>query len=347
MFVFNATQKQKICRIAIVGLFAWGFYLRFARFASRELWIDEIEQVQNITISLSKMLFKYLPNLMGGFPGDWLLTWPLAHLSANKWIITLPHVIATILGFYYFYRIVADEVLSRIAVVVALTMFVLNRELIFHAFEIRPYAVLPTIALAFYLYAKNIVQTPDLKLDQKIAWIFSIVFVLLFHSYGIVMVFTFLLYHLLVSRKGTSFWETVRKLAGPTCLAGLLASPAWCYYGVSSNKYGLDTFAFCGRGLSKVLSCVFGNLGDFSIRYGWVLSFLIVLGALFIRDHWQKQRIIFLITIILMPITLIFVPDVVSQYWFVQRQFIWVIPFWCLLTAHSVQAFINNHGRKT
>ena len=106
-----------------------------------------------------------------------------------------------------------------------------------------------------------------------------------------------------------------------------------------SMRYGVDPFEFSGRGLFSLIRFVFGNLCGLSMGHlASASSLLLVLISLLIRDADRSRRFGLLTLVIIAPIALIFISDVKDQYWFIQRQFVWVMPFYALLVGQSAAA---------
>jgi hypothetical protein len=109
-----------------------------------------------------------------------------------------------------------------------------------------------------------------------------------------------------------------------------LAIPLWLYsvFGphLSYTQFNINPFDFIPnpfQNFSGFLKSIFGNLVGFKKLYFLLLGMLVPV----IFSYKDKfKQLFFLILIILLPLGAIFLFDMVQKYWFVQRQFIWVIP---------------------
>ena len=137
---------HKALGIVIALVFTiWGMILRFKTFANRELWIDEIIQI-NMTLEPLKPLWlrENSAKDITSFPGDYLLTYPFVKLFGASKLVAIPHAIVTLLGFYLLYILCKHYFKTVFGYLVVFVLLCFNKVLIFHAFEIRPYSVLPT-----------------------------------------------------------------------------------------------------------------------------------------------------------------------------------------------------------
>src|SRR5687768_18471356 len=83
---------------------------RLREFIWRDLWLDEREQLRGITQTLKNMLFHFIPDTPGGAPGDYLLTWPFAQFSTDKWILAIPHFICMDVLYVLFVRLARERI---------------------------------------------------------------------------------------------------------------------------------------------------------------------------------------------------------------------------------------------
>ena len=175
----------------VIPLCIWGLYLRF-QIRKADLWLDEILQLAVINRPFSQFV-KVLPQFehTSYLNGDFFLMYPFLKIFGfNKWGLAIPHIIATILGFYLLFLICKEYFKTRWAYAITFSIVCFNDTLIRHAFEIRPYAVLPTLALAvFYLMGLLITQDAGLGLKKKSMIGIFFVLVIWFNHLGILMVF--------------------------------------------------------------------------------------------------------------------------------------------------------------
>jgi len=336
------TSASKKMSSLLMGAWALlGVYWRVRTFALREIWTDEIEQLRGVSKSLHWLLFVYLPGIPGGFPGDYLLTWPFAHLSTNKWILTAPHIPLMLLSFYLLFLICKAEFRTIWGPFVVFALFAMNPNLIFHALEIRPYASLLALVLAMYWVSFRAVQTDSWPMRRQIAWGIWCWFILLFHAYGLYLLVFLLTYHLIFSRGERPWIPTFKRFFIPTLIAGLLALPLWIYFANPDHisMYQYDTYLYSGGSARQLLAFVFGNLGDIGRHHAWIIPMVLIFFSLVLPDPKRSKRFGFLLLNVLCPIAFIYLSDKQVHYWFLQRQFIWVMPLWSILAGMSVESF--------
>ena len=123
-----------------------------------------------------------------------------------------------------------------------------------------------------------------------------------------------------------------------------LAMPLWFYsiFGPHAKLPPLNVFLYIPNPLldiSGFLKGVFANL----VGYRYKQFYLLLAGLLFpflIPDKKRFQQIAFLFIMVFIPIGLILIIDIVTEYWFIQRHFIWVMPFFALFLGWSWESFI-------
>ncbi|MDD3296628.1 MAG: hypothetical protein PHU64_04620 [Candidatus Omnitrophica bacterium] len=186
------SRNKYLTPIAVSCICLYALYLRFEQLRTHlTLWADEAYQV-NLMHGTFIDFLKLLPQkeFCPYLSGDYYLIYPFFKIfSYNKWGLAIPHIIATILGFYILYLICKQYFKTIWGYIITFTIVCFNATLIIHATEIRVYAVLPTLALgAFYLSKKLIDQNINMSIKGK--WGIGIFFVLTiwFHAYGILIV---------------------------------------------------------------------------------------------------------------------------------------------------------------
>jgi len=95
--------------------------------------------------------------------------------------MAIPHILVTILGFFLLYKICQRHFKTVLGFVVTFSIVCFNQYSIFHSFELRPYAVLPTLVLASCYLSDSFVSEYDrLSRNKKISiglfYIFTIWF---------------------------------------------------------------------------------------------------------------------------------------------------------------------------
>ncbi|MBI3601426.1 MAG: glycosyltransferase family 39 protein [Candidatus Omnitrophica bacterium] len=265
--------------------------------------------------------------------------------SYDKWALAIPHIVSTIIGFYILYLICRRYFRTIYGYIITFTLVCFNVTLIKHATEIRPYAVLPTLALAsLYLSLQLVEHHASMTKAKK--WLIGTFFILVlwFHVYGILILFCPLVFALLTKFGDASFKIILKSVAkiiavvlGVTLLIWFLSlfGPhlPWQGHGFRVNQYIPYPFEdFIG-----FLKGVFGNLVGQKKLYFLLLGMAI---PFFLPSRERFQQITFLFITIFIPIGLIFLADAVDGYFFVQRQFIWVMPFFAFYLGWSWESLI-------
>lgn len=115
-----------------------------------------------------------------------------------------------------------------------------------------------------------------------------------------------------------------------------IAMPLWLYsvFGPHLSRgggnYGFSTFMFIPNPLADgigFLKAIFGNLvGQKSLYI--LLGFMFLPFILPYKERFKQMAFLFILVFI--PIGTLFVINYTHSYFFVQRQFIWVMPFFAL-----------------
>lgn len=317
----------------------WGLYLRFALRAQKDLWTDEIWQISIIKQNFPDFI-RTLPEkaFCSYLEGDYFLTYPFYRIFGdNKWGLAIPHMITTCLGFYLFYLIARKYFKTVWGYLVAYSVFCFNATLIEHALEIRAWSVMPTLALGVFYFGHLLIDKKFNFTRWKKFWMGAFfVAVIWFHVYGILMVFLIMLYVLGANRNTEGLGEVLKRNVPFFAVVLLIALPLW-FYSVfiehldSGTIPSIRPFEFIPNPLEdiqKFLKVVFGTLLGFKKLY--FLYGGLLLSVLLPHQDRLKQLAFFLILVIF-PIELILMTDLKNKYWFIQRQFIWVMPLFAIL----------------
>lgn len=328
-----------------IGFSIYGLYLRALCYANRDWSIDEVTQYQ-AALGPLKSFWQRLPSgEVTCFPGDYLLTYPFVHIfEPNKWGVVIPHIMATILGFYFLYLICRRYLKSTWATAMAFLIYALNSELIFHAFELRPYPVLASLGLMVFYCTETIVCSKyNSSLFKKIGIGFLFFWTILYHTYGIVIVGFCALFSILKERSNASWPALFKRILPFYVIVGIFSFPPWLWY--ASYNAGPDitsspTFEYIPNPLVNTLGFLKGVLGNLlSPRFlhplvaGPILAFLI-------PQPSRIKYIGFWLTLIVLPISLLCALDASLHYWFIQRQFIWVISLFSFFVAWGWESVI-------
>lgn len=354
MIINNYLNGAKKCLIPVTVFFICGYalYLRLAKLSSRVLWNDEYYQLNQMLGSFADLLKSLRYEYCAYLSGDLYLIYPFFKVFFyNKWGLAIPHVIATVAGFYLLYLICKRYLKSVFGFTITFLVLCFNVNLINHATEIRTYAVLPTFALGVF-YALSLFIDSGLTLNRKNKVLIglSLIFAIWFHAYGILMVFSLLAFILFSVRKSKYFSFALMKTVKFVAIISGITMPLWiyCVFGphLEPKQYNFDTFYFIPspmRNLPGFLKGIFGNLVGFKMFYillaGMFFPFIFPL-----RD--RERQISFLAFAVLLPIALLFLSDLKNHYWFVQRQFIWVMPLFAFFLGWSWEGFLSFLGDK-
>lgn len=325
--------QKNFIPISVAVICAYALYLRLMVLHRHTLWADELYQI-NLMKGSFLDLIKILPqaDYFAYLNGDFYLLYPFFKIfSYNKWGLALPHIVITIAGFYLLYLICKRYFKSIWTYLITFVIICFNATLINHATEIRPYAVLPTLALAiFYLFQRIADENFKLSTPKKIGAIALSVLMIWFHIYGILMFFTSFLFTVLSKYKEKDFKAFFKGALSFTAVVLCFAMPFWLHsvfrphldYGIMGDC----TFLFIPNPFHDIvgfLKGIFGNLIGFKKLYFLLLGAIIPF-VFFYQDKYKQ--LLFLFLNILVPISLIFLSNLATKHWFLQRQFIWVMP---------------------
>lgn len=343
--IFNYIRKN-FAPLSVALICIYALYLRIIHLCRHTLWLDEIYYLSPMKGAFLDFL-KAIPKVefCSYLSGDLFLFYPFFKIfSYNKWGLAIPCIIATILGFYVLYLICKRYFKSSWAYFITFGIVCFNATLINHATEIRTYAILPTLALAaFYLLQRIADSNFKLNIFKKISAIIFFILVIWFHVYGILMFVSCLLFLLLSKYAEKGFKIYFKDTIFFTGVILFFAMPLWLYsiFGphVSYAQLNIDPFLYTPNPLHNIigfLKAVFGNLIGFKKLY------FLLLGAVipFVFSYKDRyKQLLFLAFIIIFPISFIFLSDILQKYWFTQRQFIWIMPFFAFFLGWAWDSF--------
>jgi hypothetical protein len=119
--------------------------------------------------------------------------------------------------------------------------------------------------------------------------------------------------------------------------------PFWfyCVFGphVNYTALKLNTFDYIQNpfyNIADFLKAIFGNLiGNKSLYL--LLMGIIIPFVFFYRDKYKQ--LLFLLLAIVFPLGLILIFDIIQSYWFLQRQFVWVMPLFAFFLGWTWDVF--------
>ncbi|MDD5013961.1 MAG: hypothetical protein PHW73_02520 [Atribacterota bacterium] len=330
--------------IIILLIVSFGMYLRFVNRHNKELCVDEPYQINTMKVSLWYAISDAKRIMQ--FPGDVVLLYPFyLAFGENKWGLAIPHIMITLLGFYLFYMLCKKYIKTGWGFIIAFLVVALNNNLINHAFEIRPYAVLATLGTAAFLVMQYIFENQSPSTFKKVLISIFISIAILFHLYGSLMLFFSYVFHFLFSKKEKGFKITTLKHIRYYGIALLISLPLWYYFALNNDKTYLKSFTttqygsfeYIHKGLIPMAKGIFGNLICFKKLYfllaGLVFAFLI--------PHKERlKQIMFFVIMIMLPMGLILLSSVIYGYWFLPRQFVWAMPLFAFLLGWSWDSVI-------
>ncbi len=323
----------------VLFIFIIGMWLRYDSYVNKHPDQDELFELSSMIGKPFRTVFdnKAFYGDHTSFPGEYLLyALPLWVMGVSPSIdvgrmtvdgvgrdyfikLAVIKIVLWIVSFWLLYAICVS-MMGGWGVILALAIYGFNFQLVYHAFELRPYSVLPVLAVLNLWLATR----------RGEAWLnichgFVILFTCVYHAYGVMIAFL-PLFFMCSSRR----WWILSVV--PFALA------AWAYYAVYSH-FGLspntvqsqvDTFQYFSK--VKFFENLLLNLsGGSLIFYGLVT----LLGFSFIRGL-SSEDWLFLILLIVVPLILILLVDLKTHYWFHPRQFIWVIPFFAVFCGRQV-----------
>ena len=331
-------------RVIIFILFVFlGMGARVERYHQRELWVDETNQIRNTVGPFKPLIWKRHGNgELTCFPGDYLLTYPFVQMfPENKWGMTIPHILSSLMGFWLLYLICQRWFKTVFADLIALTLYSFNFNLVFHGFEIRPYAVLPTLALAAFYVSDRIVNDYEtLGPWHKVGIGIFAVLATAYHAYGILILFLCLSFFVLARTEEEPLLAVLKRIAPLLIPVSVLIVPVFLWYASYTLNVKLaqnNTFDFFPNPtvhLRNFLRTVMGNLIGFK-KFGFKQLVNGIILAMLLPHKDRKKQLGFLLVLVVLPIMLKLVSDVRAGYWFLQRQFVWVMPLfgfymaWC------------------
>lgn len=333
----------------VICISGYALYLRILRIAGHTDFSDD--ELFQIAIATNRSFLQFLKALQlyefcSFISGDYYLTWIFFKLfSYNIWGLTLPHLIATILGFYLLYLVCKLYFKTIWSYIITFTIVCFNFTLMDHVRVIRTYAVLPTLALGAFYFSQLLVENVEMGIKKRCLIGAFFVFIIWFHVYGILILLLPFAYSLLAELHNKSFKVIFKKNVKFISIVLFIAMPLWLYsvFGPHQSYRGGDpaeiTFAHIPNPLDDTigfLKAIFGNLMGDKRLYPLLISIVFPFIIPF-RDSYKQ--IGFLFITVFLPIILILHADLITRYYFLQRQFIWTMPFFALFMGWVWESF--------
>ena len=322
---------KKIIPLSVTIICLYALFLRIKHlYGHLILWDDErfqLSQMQRTFLELLKSLQKC--DCASLLEGDHYLIYPFFKIfSYNKLGLAMPHIVITIIGFYLLYLICKRYFKSVWAYLITFSIVCFNATLINHATEIRPYAVLPTLALGvFYLFQRIADLNFKLSILKRITAGIFFILVIWFHVYGILIFTGCFLFTLLDKYKEKDFKIYFRNMISFTAIILCFAMPFWLYCILGPRlRVNLNVFELIPNpfyDITGFLKAIFCNL--IGAKKLYFLSIGMIIPFVFSYEKRYRQ-LLFLFCNVIMPIVFIFIFDILGKNYFLQRQFIWVMP---------------------
>lgn len=333
---------KKIILIVIICLF--GFSSRLFVFQSQHPDTDELFELRHMqqlkfTDTIKRTTF-YGDHT--SYPGEFLLHWiPMRILNLFEkpadlsyedktiagidkrgfWILATPKIILSMLSFYLFWLLCQNFVLGVFGTVIAFMVYAFNSNLIYHSFSLRPYGVLPELAVINLFLASRDKCTLKFVVTHGAVIFLTCVY----HAYGILIAFLPILFF---QKKRTQnfIWFIIPALI------------FWIYYasystfGLTPNKVQsvVDTFQFITK--ENFLNGILDSLFSGSLLTIAILPF--VLWG--VCKSPERTTILFIGILVVLPLASIILVDIKTHYWIHPRQYSWIIPalgLWCGMMA--------------
>lgn len=355
--VLLGRKHFKAITVGIMLFFCvWGLYLRYESRMRTQFSGDEKYQMQAMNGSFMDMVrnltsMDYFPFLSG----DHVLIYPFYKMfgAENIWGLLIPHIFSALLGFYMLYLLCRRYFKTPVGYFIAFSMYALNQTIIFHAFEVRWYAVLPTLALLSLYFTEDIIyRFNEISRGRKIAIGFLLFYTLIFHAYAAIIAVFPSIYFLGTRCRDKDFFVLIRKLLPFYLIVFALAAPFWILsiWGNHAPYILLDTFQYIPDpryDFIGFLKAIFGNLVGRKALYFVLIGFV---AALILPQRNREKQAAFFLILVVLPIMLLLMQDLRKNYYFIQRQFIWAMAWfafyagWCWESC--IEYFQKQSGEK-
>lgn len=319
-------------KLIVLVIFILGFSSRIISFHTTHPNIDELFELKSlqdrrvVDIQSNKVFYGDHTS----FPGEYILHWiplkamglfgkpALIEIKGNSakvdgidkkgfWLLAIPKILMSLFGFWLLWLLCLRLKVGEFGIILCFIVYSFNSLLISHACELRPYGILPELALLNLWLA-----------TRKESWwqVGVIIFTCIYHAYGILIAFL----PLILFPRPFKFWLK--------CLPALII---WGFY-ASYNSFGIhansvqavvDPFQFMK--FNGLLGNVFLQLFGGAILLLTVLPFIIRGFMYMTSDH-----LVWFSWMIFVPLVLIILVDIKTQYWIHPRQFVWIVPYLAL-----------------
>lgn len=312
---------------------------------------DEREQLRSLS-SLDILLFKYLPSISGGSPGNYLLIFPIKQLfPSNKFILGTAGLLTNIVSFLLIPSVIRkfnilEEKNILVSSTIARIFFAFDPKLTYQSMEIRPYSNLPLLWVISVFFAFKLFNSPRMNKEKKytfkkaILYIIGLVLLFTYHYFSVLMFISIYLF-LLIKEKGNLITNIMQQRSLPIIIvSSFLTIPIWFYYTADALIHiNHDTLSTLGSTIAEIYAIDKGFPKGIALQ-NWIyflfllLIIMVFLFAIFyfIKDrsniytrHKFRLYIILTCSIVLFPIVFIFLTDIIVEYLLGYRQFAWIM----------------------
>jgi len=264
--------------------------------------------------------------------------------------VNIPHLLITLVGFYFLYLLCKKYFKTMGGFFITFSIVAFNLELVENLVMIRVYAVLPTLALMSLYFAQMLVgQYAQLSPRQRIGIASFFVVLIWFHVYGIVILGCTMLFAILEKWREPDVQRVLKDILRLLTVVFVVAMPLWCYsvFGPHLSyeqetfvHRKINTFDYIPNPLVTILGflkSIFGNLIGYKGLYFLLFGMLI---PVFLPYRRRLRDIAFFLILVVLPIQLMLQGVLQCGYWFVQRQFLWVVPLFALFLGSVWEALL-------
>lgn len=242
----------------------------------------------------------------------------------SEWVLAFPKVGCAVIAVFLFCVMIKDW--SLFSQVTALSIWLFNTWIVYYSFSLRPYGLLPELAI-FNLYLAS-------RIKQRGTHGWVIFFTCIYHAYGPLIAFLPLM--IFNQKRPIYFWIVVA-----------LSFLAWSYYASYSNfgmeansaQSMLDPFGYLVP--TKFFAMLMESLFTPFILTAFALPF-IMLGMM----RMGESQIWFLFILVIVPLISIIGIDIKTHYIIYPRQYVWICPalgLWCGMMVNN--SIIQNENR--
>ena len=334
-----------------------GIYLRIQWRIAADFVGDELYFYSNVKGALKPFWQQITYGEVMAFPGQYLSVWPFVQMSEklnfNVFVAVIPHILACLASYFFLYCVCRKLLNRYLSILIVFGLYSFHPEFIVHAFELRPYAVLPLISLvSFCSLDRMILGWGAFSVTKKLMFIALFLCMTFYHFYGIIIIGFCAFYFFLQESYRIKSLQWVYPFFPYIGGFLVIALPVILWYmGSTISLSGLEmhTFEYIPNpmvdfvGFGKAIA---GNLMGYKMFYPLLLGVPL---AFFVSNRNRIEKLVFAVVLIGLPICFLLFTAILKGYWFLQRQFIWVTPFFLVFVGwcwDTIFCFIGNKFKK-